>query len=144
MRVCLVTFGSAGDVHPMLALGKALRMRGHPVTLLTNPAFADAASATGLDFEPVGEERHYRETIGHPKLWHPIDGFGVMWRYLLRPALAPTYQRLAEIAAAGRSVVIASPLAMGARVAQEKLGIPLITAYTSATMLRTVKDPMTM
>ena len=144
MRVCLVTFGSAGDVHPMLALGKALRTRGHSVTLLTNPAFAKAAAASGLDFVPVGEERHYRETISHPKLWHPIDGFGVMWRYLLRAALAPTYHHIAELAAAGRCIVIASPLAMGARVAQENLGIPLITAYTSATMLRTVCNPMTM
>src|SRR5688572_23398552 len=110
MRVCLVTFGSAGDVHPMLALGKNLRKRGHAVTLLTNPAFARLAAASGLDFEPLGEERHYREAVGHPKLWHAIDGFGVMWRYLLRPALAPTYERLAELAAAGRCVVIASPL----------------------------------
>jgi rhamnosyltransferase subunit B len=67
-----------------------------------------------------------------------------MWRYLLRPALQPTYERLAAMAAQGRCVVVANPVAMGARVAQEKLGLPLVTAYTAATMLRTVHDPMTL
>ena len=143
-RVCLVSFGSAGDLHPMLALGQGLRARGHAVTVLSNPAFADATAAAGLDFASVGEKQHQQDTVNHPKLWHPIDGFGVMWRYLLRPALVPTYEKLAEFSAAGPCVVIASPVAMGARVAQEKLGLPLITAYTAATMLRSICDPMTL
>jgi rhamnosyltransferase subunit B len=140
----LVSFGSAGDLHPMLALGQGLRTRGHAVTLLSNPVFADAATAAGLQFAAVGDAQHQHDTVGHPKLWHPIDGFGVMWRYLLRPALAPTYEKLAELNAAGPCVVIASPVAMGARIAQEKLGLPLITAYTAATMLRSICDPMTL
>lgn len=143
-RVCLVSFGSAGDIHPLLALGQALRERGRAVTLLTNPAFAAQAAAAGLDFVPAGEEQQLRETIRHPKLWHPVDGFGVLWRYLLRPALQPTYERLQELAAAGPLVVAASPVAMGARLAQERLGLPLATLYTAATMLRTVHDPMTL
>ena len=144
IRVCLVTLGSAGDVHPMLALGQGLQARGHPVTLLANPAWAELTQRAGLAFEAVGDPADYRATVAHPKLWHPIDGFGVMWRYLLRPALAPTYRRLAALAAQERCVVIANPVAMGARLAQEKLGLPLITAYTAATMLRTVHDPMTL
>jgi rhamnosyltransferase subunit B len=144
VRVCLVTLGSAGDIHPMLALGQGLRARGHAVTLLANPAWAAYTARAGLDFEAVGEPGDYQATIEHPKLWHPIDGFGVMWRYLLRPALAPTYRRLEALAARGPCVVIANPVAMGARVAQEKLGLPLVTAYTAATMLRTVHDPMTL
>lgn len=143
-RVVLVTFGSAGDLHPMLALGQALLSRGHAVTVVANPACAPAAAQEGLAFEAVGDPGDYRATIAHPKLWDPIDGFGVMWRYLLRPALRPTYERLAALAEHGRCVVVANPVAMGARVANEKLGLPLVTAYTAATMLRTVHDPMTM
>jgi rhamnosyltransferase subunit B len=144
VRACLVGFGSAGDIHPLLALGRALRERGHPVTLLSNPLYAGHAAREGLDFLAVGEERHQRETIGHPKLWHPIAGFGVMWRYLLRPAVEPTYERLAALAGDGPLVVLASPVAFGARLAQERLGVPLVSLYTAATMLRTVHDPMTL
>jgi rhamnosyltransferase subunit B len=143
-RVLLVAFGSAGDVQPLLALGTFLRARGVPVTLLSSPGYAGEAAKSGVDFEAVGEARHALEAAQHPKLWHPIDGLGVMWRYLLRPVLEPTYRRIAELSAIEPCVCIASPVAMGARVAQEHLGIPLISAYTAATMLRSVQDPMTL
>ena len=147
MRVLLVTFGSRGDVHPLLGLGQALQARGHEATVLTNPAFAAEVAQSGLGFVPVGAKADYEATIAHPKLWHPIDGLGVMWRYLLRPALRPTFDALQALCppsgATARTLVLASPLAMGARVAQEKLGLRLVSTYTSPTLLRSVQDPMT-
>ncbi len=150
MKAILVTFGSRGDVHPMLALGQALQARGHRAMVLTNPAFGDEVAQAGLEFVPVGTEDDYRHTVEHPKLWHPVDGLGVMWRYLLRPALRPTFEALQLLCrpAAGSGpgmapLVLASPLAMGARVAQEALGIRLVSTYTSAMMLRSVQDPLT-
>lgn len=143
-RVALVTFGSAGDVHPMLAIGRHLQARGHQVVLLSNPAFAADAARAGLPFRPVGSLQDLQQTMAHPRLWHPVDGFGVMWRYLLRPALEPTYAALEELAGDGFRLVLASPVAMGARVAQEKLGLRLVSVYTAATMLRTVRNPMTL
>ncbi len=142
--VALVTFGSAGDVHPMLAIGRHLQDSGHEVVLLTNPAFAGDAARSGLAFRALGSVADLEQTLAHPKLWHPVDGFGVMWRYLLRPALEPTYQALADLARDDCRLVFASPVAMGARVAQEKIGLPLVSVYTAATMLRTVHDPMTL
>ena len=141
--IAVVTFGSAGDVHPMLAIGRRLRQRGHRVVLLTSPVFAADAARVGLEFRPVGSADDLRQTVAHPKLWHPVDGFGVMWRYLLRPALEPSYEALSVLAQEGVRLVVASPIAMGARVAQEKLGLRLVSAYTAATMLRTLRDPMT-
>jgi rhamnosyltransferase subunit B len=143
-NVALVTFGSSGDVHPMLAIAQDLRRRGHRVALLTNPFFVTDAVASGVEFIPVGARDDYEQTIDHPKLWHPIDGLGVMWRYLLRPALAPTVDALAALHRQGPWLVIASPLAMGARLAQEKYGVRVVSSYTSATMLRTVECPMTL
>lgn len=142
--VCLVTLGSAGDVHPMLALGQALKERGHRTVVLTNPVFEGLVREAGLEFDAIGTERDYVQTVAHPKLWHPVDGLGVMWRYLLRPALAPTFERLAAWSAQGPCVVLANPLAMGARVAQEKLGLPLMSVYTAPSLLRSVQPPLTL
>lgn len=135
----------------MLGLGRALQTRGHQAFLLTNPAFRDEVARAGLDFVPVGTADDYHQTLAHPKLWHPIDGLGVMWRYLLRPALKPTYEALRDLCQSAHHsneakspLVLASPMAMGARVAQEKWGIRLVTTYTAATMLRSVEDPLTM
>ncbi|PXY36309.1 glycosyltransferase [Prauserella flavalba] len=60
MRVSLVVVGSRGDVQPFLALGAALRARGHQVRLATHGDFRDLAAEAGLEFYPVpGSPRHY-------------------------------------------------------------------------------------
>lgn len=143
-RVALVGFGTAGDIHPLLSLGRSLQARGHAPVLLANPVFQPQAHAARLGFRPVGTAHQQEATLSHPRLWHPVDGLGVLWRYLLRPALEPTYATLRELAAGGPLIVFSSPLAMGARVAQEKLGLPLVSLYTSPTLLRTLQDPMTL
>jgi rhamnosyltransferase subunit B len=142
--VCLVSLGSAGDVHPMLALGQALGERGHRAVVMTNPVFEGMVRGAGLEFDAIGRAEEHASTVAHPKLWHPVDGLGVMWRYLLRPALEPTFERLSAWSAQGPCVVLANPLAMGARVAQEKLGLPLMSVYTAPTLLRSVHPPLTL
>jgi hypothetical protein len=92
----------AGDIHPLLALGQALRAHGHPVTVLANPAHAGAGAATWISTRADRHDAGAHDTLSHPKLWHPVDGLGVMWRYLLRPGLEPTYEALARLAAQDR------------------------------------------
>lgn len=150
MKVLLSTIGSAGDVHPFLAIGRAMQARGHDVEILTNPVFAAMVQQAGLQFYPIGTPQHYADALGSPKLWHPIDGLGVLWRRMARHAIEPVYQRLAHHALQAQTspnkklVVMAPPLIFGARLAHEKLKTPLVTAYTAATMLRSCEAPLTM
>ena len=144
MNVLLVALGSAGDVHPMLAIGKTLRSRGHQVEVLTHARFAALVGASGLAFHAVGSEAEYEATLRNPRLWHPIKGLGVMWRGVLRPAVEPVLARITEAHQTGPCVVVAAPVAFGARLAQEQLGVPLVTVYTAATMLRSMHNPLTM
>jgi rhamnosyltransferase subunit B len=150
MKVLLPTLGSAGDVHPFLAIGRAMQARGHDVEVLTNPVFADMVHQASLRFHPIGTKQQYTDVLGSAKLWHPIDGLGVLWRGMARPAIEPVYQRIAhhalqaQTASGEKLVVMAPPLLFGARLAQEKLKTSLITAYTAATMLRSCENPLTM
>lgn len=148
IRLALVTMGSLGDLHPMLGLGRAMRARGHHVTLMTNPVFEGRVRSQGLEFLPVGTVEDQTRTLTHPKLWHPVDGLGVMWRYMLRPALSPTLDAIQRwslsMPTGTRSLVVATPVAMGARLAQEAWDIPLVSTYTAATLLRTHITPMTL
>ena len=50
MDLLLVTVGSAGDVHPFVGLGRALRGRGHRVVVLTYPSFAELVQSAGLEY----------------------------------------------------------------------------------------------
>ena len=54
LKLLLPTIGSAGDVHPVLALAMAFQSRGHRATILTNPLFQDLIEGQGVGFLPVG------------------------------------------------------------------------------------------
>jgi hypothetical protein len=120
----------------MLALGQALQRRGHEVVLLSLPVFEAQALAAGLRFVPVGRTEDYEQTLAHPKLWHAVDGLGVMWRYLLRPVMQPAYEALTRLVHEGVDALVAPPFVLAARVASERWGTPLLSVYTAATMLR--------
>jgi len=143
VKLALMTFGSAGDVHPMLALGQALQRRGHEVVLLSLPVFEAQALAAGLRFVPVGRTEDYEQTLAHPKLWHAVDGLGVMWRYLLRPVMQPAYEALTRLVHEGLDALVAPPFVLAARVASERWGTPLLSVYTAATLLRSTRWPVT-
>lgn len=53
MRILLLTFGSRGDVQPFVALGVALRARGHEVTLSAGLGFEAMIEARGLAAAPL-------------------------------------------------------------------------------------------
>jgi rhamnosyltransferase subunit B len=139
LHVLLPTIGSAGDVHPVVALGLALRARGHRATVLTNPLFRDLIEAQGLGFLPVGTLAQAQETIADPDLWHPSKGFQVVARRAIVPAIEEVYRHI-ERSAGGDTVVAASGIALGARVAHERLGVPLATIHLQPSIIRSLVD----
>jgi hypothetical protein len=138
MNVLLPTLGSAGDVHPFIALGTALEARGHRATIITTPLFQPLIEAQGLRYLPVGTLEQVRAAIAHPDLWHLRKGFEVLARVFI-PAIGEIY-RLIEKHADANTVVAFSTGAFGARVAQEKLGIPSASIHLQPTVIRSVVD----
>jgi rhamnosyltransferase subunit B len=138
LHVLLPTMGSAGDVHPFIALGAALKGRGHRVTILTNPIFQALIEAQGIGFLPVGTAAEANAAIANPELWHLRKGFKVIAQVIV-PAIAEIY-RLIEKHADDHTVVAFSSLAFGARVAQEKLGVPSASVHLQPSVIRTLAD----
>jgi UDP:flavonoid glycosyltransferase YjiC (YdhE family) len=56
MKIVLATFGSRGDVQPMLALSLALKSKGHNVLLAAPPEKSDWARQLGCPFHPLGSD----------------------------------------------------------------------------------------
>ena len=54
MKIILVTFGSLGDVQPMLALALAIQREGHEVLLVGPPERAEWAGEYGCPYQPLG------------------------------------------------------------------------------------------
>ncbi len=139
LKVLLPTIGSAGDVHPVIALGVALQGRGHRATILTNPLFQELIEAQGLGFLPVGTVEDAQTTIADPDLWHPRKGFEVVARRAILPAIEPVYRAIERLAD-DRTVVASSGIAFGARLAQERLGIRLATVHLQPSIIRSLVD----
>ena len=138
LHVLLPTMGSAGDVHPFIALGTALKARGHRATILTNPIFQELIEAQDIGFLPVGTAAEANAAIANPELWHLRKGFGVIAQVIV-PAIGEIY-RLIEKHADNATVVAFSSLAFGARVAQEKLGVPSASVHLQPSVIRTYAD----
>jgi rhamnosyltransferase subunit B len=138
VNVLLPTLGSAGDVHPYIALGAALEARGHRATIITTPLFQAQIERQGLRYLPVGTLEQVRSAIADPDLWHLRKGFEVLAQVFI-PAIEEIY-RLIEKHADANTVVAFSTGAFGARVAQEKLGIPSASIHLQPTVIRSFAD----
>lgn len=53
MRILIVALGTRGDVQPMLAIGQALRARGHAVRVLAGSNFEAWVRGCGFDYAPM-------------------------------------------------------------------------------------------
>lgn len=129
--------GSHGDVHPFVGLGRELLGRGHRVTMLTNAHFEEMSRAAGLEFDPVGTHEDYGEAIDHPDLWHPRKAFGIVAEAICR-YVRIQFDAVASRYRPGETVVVSGVLAFGSRIAQEKLGVPLVTVHLQPAGLRSV------
>jgi hypothetical protein len=77
------TFGSSGDVFPMLGLAVELARRGHEVTFATNEHYGTMTRECGLAFESLGTEEEFETSIKDPDLWKPVKAFA---RFISRAA----------------------------------------------------------
>ena len=75
LRILLAAIGSSGDVNPVLGLGKALKARGHRVSLATNEIFEGLVRESGLEFIELGTLKEAEAMMGDPRLWHRRRGF---------------------------------------------------------------------
>jgi len=146
LHAVLIALGSSGDVHPFIGLGRELARRGHAVTLVAAGWFRDVVERAGLRFVDPLPDMDFAESIRDKRLWHPLHGARLVLEMLGRPLLEPVYRIVeqtsrADRAAGRRTVVAASTLAFGARVARERLGVPLVTLHLSPMLLRSLDDP---
>jgi rhamnosyltransferase subunit B len=107
--------------------------------VITNDYFRDQIAENGLGFITLGTRAEAEDLMGDPRLWHPRKGFGS----IIEKALLPNVPRLFRIIEAQRGpgvVVAATTLCLGARVAQEKLGVPTATIHLQPSVMRSHFD----
>jgi rhamnosyltransferase subunit B len=135
MHYLLSTFGSAGDVFPMLGLAIELRSRGHRVTLATNGHFQPIIASYGIPFEPLGTEDEYQASIRNPSLWDPRKAFAHIVASM-KPMLKRQFDLHVEKVQESKEVVgVTNCLGFGALMAREALKIPVITLHLQPSVI---------
>lgn len=140
LKILLTPVGSSGDVHPFVGLGVALRRRGHRVIVITNGHFAPLVRAAGLEFVELGTEEQYFQAISHPDLWSATRGFNAVAEMVNR-LVRPMFDLLAEHHEPGHTITVGGSLALGARLAQEKLGLPMVSVHLQPALFRSRVAP---
>jgi rhamnosyltransferase subunit B len=139
MQIVLLAIGSHGDVLPFLAIGAELRLRGYRVTLAALAPFQDLAVSAGLSFHPLGTEADFDSIARESALWHPRRGAALLLKFI-SSLTEETYTWLAAHCRAG-DLIVAQPVCLGARLAQERLGLSLVTVHLAPFLIESRYAP---
>lgn len=140
MRVLIIAFGSHGDVLPMIAIGAELVRRGHEATLASAEPFGELARRSGLGFEALLTADQYHDVLDRPDLWRPLRGARRLFE-LAPLAVRPAFEFVKRNRRPGDEIIVATSLAIGARVAHDRFHTPLVTVHLSPMMVQSRFDP---
>jgi len=135
-HIILCAVGSAGDVHPILGLGRLLQQQGCRITFLTAGYFKPQVERAGFEFVDTLPDCDFRQLLNDPLIWHAIRGTRKVMELAAKPMMRNIYSAIQQHYDPRHSQVVATTLAFGARVAQEKLGVPLTTIHLSPALFR--------
>lgn len=121
-RIVLTTWGSLGDLHPILAVSLGLQGRGHDVVLATTERYRDKVESLGLEFRVIRpelpEDPQTLERIANPK-----TGAETVLKEIVLGNVRDTYEDLVAIAG-GADFLVAHEIVYAAPVVAEILELP--------------------
>ena len=126
MRIVLSSFGTLGDIHPLIALALELQQRGHVPVLAVPELFRSKIVSLGLGFAPVGPILDPEDNQLMAMLMDIRKGTERTLREILFPAIRQSYLELlaAVQAEGGADLMLAGELVYQAPIVAEVTGIP--------------------
>ncbi|MBI5768607.1 MAG: glycosyltransferase family 1 protein [Verrucomicrobia bacterium] len=112
-RIVLATFGSLGDLHPVLALACELHRRGHRVEVATVSLYREKIAALGLVFHPLRPELMVVDPAIVRAIMDGPRGSERLLRRIMFPAVRDMYADLARLIA-GADLLVTSELVYAA------------------------------
>ncbi len=145
MRFLLVTLGSHGDIHPFVALGRALQSRGHHAAILTNPHFSPLIRHAGLEDISIGDALDIRDIIATRPVMDPHRGPMTVLRELMLPVVPQVFEKTLEALRTFRAdTCLVHPVCMGASWACDRAGVPCDTIALAPTIWFNPRDRLVM
>lgn len=126
MRIVFSTFGTFGDVNPLIALALELQKRGHRVVLAVPEMFRSKIEPLGIGFIAVRPDQDQTDKQLVAMIYDKKTGTEYGLRQFLFPALRQSYDDLlaAVEADGGADLLVTGELAYAGPLVAEKTGIP--------------------
>lgn len=143
-RIVLATAGSLGDLHPFIALGKALQARGFRAEIASSEEYRAKVEAEGLGFHAVGPSLAQLNADLGMSLAEITRAVTRSDRFLFERIMLPyldTGARQLIAAAQGCVAIAGSTFAAGAVLAAERMNVPFVSIALQPTVVMSAFDP---
>jgi rhamnosyltransferase subunit B len=143
-RVLLMPIGTAGDVHPLVAIAAELRGRGVDVLVHASPHFAGTIERAGVPSAPFEHDMSWNEVVQSARKWSVRTGLGFVTRMRQRwaPGVVHRFNEALPVARAYRpDVVVGNSICLQGQVIAESMGATWFNAALSPTYFLSVDDP---
>lgn len=143
-RIILAAGGSLGDLHPFIALGRALQARGPQVEIASSVEYRPKIEAAGLTFREAGPSLARLETDLGMSLAEITEAVVAddlfLFRRILLPWLEPSVRQMVALAT-DADVVVGGTLTVGAAMAAELLQKPFVSILLQPALAMSAYDP---
>lgn len=137
-RVLLVPVGTPGDIQPFIDLAVALRQQGHRPAVLASAYFLPWTQKHDLELIEIGTGAEFELLLNDHSLWNIAKAHRVFGRKLVIPSIPRLFQAIKTESQRQPVVVVGQTMAIGARIACEKLGLPFVLVHRQPAVLRSV------
>ncbi len=139
-KIVLATFGSLGDLHPMIALGLELQRRGHHIKFATMDFFREKIEMVGFEYVPMAPHLDPNDIANAPELVDAHTGTERILREIVIANVPPMYDDLLA-AVEGADILVSGEIIYAAKSVVEKTGIKWVTTTLAPISLISAHDP---
>lgn len=141
-RFILASYGTVGDVDPMLAISRALSDFGDDVVFFGNPFFEDRYRRAGVDYVLAGPKLNPDILLEDPRFTHPSRGIFNIFNLLYLPMVKILAEAIiGELAKRPADMIITHMWSFGGAMAAEKSGLPYAVVSMAPATWYSATDP---
>jgi rhamnosyltransferase subunit B len=144
MKVVVTSFGSDGDVNPLLAIAGALVRHGVTVTFVANPFYERRVKSTGSRFVGAGKFFDIFAALhANPRYLSTGRGGVAIWKELAAPSVREIYPVVRDtVHDVGATAVVSHVLSFGGIWAAAKAGVRNVVVTTTSSAWLSRHQPL--
>jgi rhamnosyltransferase subunit B len=139
-RIVFCTFGSLGDIHPVLSLAREMKRRGHSPVIAANAVYCQFIESEGVAFRPVRPDVDVSDPAILRRAMDRRNGARYIFGELILPRIRETYEDTAAVAK-DADMIVTHPVTLAALLLARKSGIPWTSIALSPVSLFSIYDP---